>query len=88
MKKYIATVQYSVVFLFMALLNTVYAFGQEASNTVKTTTTTNTTTTEWYTAPWVWIVGGALFLILLIALIRGGSDTYRETTIVRKDVDA
>jgi hypothetical protein len=27
---------------------------------------------DWYTRPWVWIVGGAIFLLLLVALLRGG----------------
>ena len=27
---------------------------------------------NWYTQPWVWIVGGAVFLLLLVALLRGG----------------
>lgn len=27
----------------------------------------------WYTAPWVWIVGAAVFILLLVALTRGGS---------------
>ena len=27
---------------------------------------------NWYTQPWVWIVGGAVFILLLVALIRGG----------------
>jgi hypothetical protein len=26
---------------------------------------------NWYTAPWVWIVGGAVFILLLVALLRG-----------------
>jgi len=28
---------------------------------------------NWYQQPWVWIVGGALFILLLVALLRGGS---------------
>ena len=28
---------------------------------------------DWYQQPWVWIVGGALFILLLVALLRGGS---------------
>lgn len=28
----------------------------------------------WYTQPWVWIVGGAVFLLLLVALLRGGGN--------------
>ena len=27
---------------------------------------------EWYTQPWVWIVGGAVFVLLLVALLRSG----------------
>ena len=25
----------------------------------------------WYTQPWVWVVGGAIFILLLVALLRG-----------------
>ncbi len=25
-----------------------------------------------FTKPWVWIVGGAVFILLLVALLRGG----------------
>lgn len=27
---------------------------------------------DWYMQPWVWVVGGAVFLLLLVALLRGG----------------
>jgi hypothetical protein len=27
---------------------------------------------QWYQQPWVWIVGGAVFILLLVALLRGG----------------
>jgi hypothetical protein len=33
---------------------------------------------DWYTQPWVWIVGGAVFLLLLIALLRGGGNRNRD----------
>jgi len=26
---------------------------------------------QWYTQPWAWIVGGAVFILLLVALLRG-----------------
>ena len=26
---------------------------------------------EWYQQPWVWVVGAALFILLLVALLRG-----------------
>jgi len=28
---------------------------------------------EWYQQPWAWIVGGAIFILLLVALLRGGT---------------
>lgn len=28
---------------------------------------------NWYTQPWVWIVGAAIFILLLVALLRGNS---------------
>ena len=27
---------------------------------------------QWYTQPWVWIVSGAVFILLIVALTRGG----------------
>lgn len=29
---------------------------------------------NWYAQPWVWIVGGAVFLLLLVALMRGNNN--------------
>ncbi|HYF31542.1 MAG TPA: hypothetical protein VD993_10525 [Chitinophagaceae bacterium] len=40
--------------------------------TTTTTTTSKTTSTEWYTSPWVWVAGAAVFILLLVALLRGG----------------
>ncbi len=28
---------------------------------------------EWYQQPWMWVIGGAIFILLLVALLRGGS---------------
>ncbi len=33
----------------------------------------NTKSDDWYAAPWVWIVGAAVFILLLVAILRGGS---------------
>jgi hypothetical protein len=27
----------------------------------------------WYQQPWAWVVGGAIFILLLVALMRGGT---------------
>jgi hypothetical protein len=58
------------------------------SNTTTTKTTTTKTTTTWYTEPWVWVVGGAVLIIVLVALLRGNSSSNTEvsrTTVIRDD---
>ena len=30
---------------------------------------------QWYQQPWVWIVGGAVFILLLAAVLKGGKRT-------------
>ena len=57
------------------------------NNTSTTTTETTTTTTTWYTEPWVWIVGGAVLLLIIVALVRSGGSTDREvhrTTVIKE----
>ncbi len=27
---------------------------------------------NWYAQPWVWIIGGAIFILLLVALLKSG----------------
>ncbi len=29
---------------------------------------------EWYLEPWAWVVGAAIFIIIIVALLRGNSD--------------
>lgn len=38
------------------------------------------------TFPWLWVVGGLVFLVLLIALLNGGSRGSDNTVIERKTV--
>ena len=26
----------------------------------------------WYSSPWVWVIGAAVFILLLVAILRGG----------------
>jgi hypothetical protein len=32
----------------------------------------NAKDSSWYASPWVWVVGAAVFILLLVALTRGG----------------
>lgn len=58
------------------------ALAQDAGGTsggASVSVTTNKSTTSasnWYTSPWVWVVGAAVFILLLVALLnnRGGGN--------------
>jgi len=101
MKKQIETFKYQLMLIFFLLFNTTIALAQDGggsgsagdggtSVTVSKTSTSSSTTSmqDWYTQPWVWIVGGLVFILLLIALVRGGggSRTDVHRTTIRRDV--
>lgn len=87
-----------LVLLMFSLVQTVL-WAQEGGETSSTTTKTSVKITEdttWYTSPWVWVVGAAVFILLLVALTRGGgsrttdsrsSDRVTVTKEVRRDTD-
>lgn len=71
------------------------ASSQDSGSTETKTTTTTTRTTDvnittdsgaWYTQPWVWIVGAAAFILLLVALLSSGKSRNRATTTDRVTV--
>lgn len=64
-----------LAFQLMLMLSTVLAWAQDSTSTAVTTESTATTSTTeetWYTAPWVWVVGIAVLILLIVALTRGG----------------
>ncbi len=71
------------VFLLMVNVLPLLVMAQDSSGGGSTTTTTTTrrvTETSWYTSPWVWVAGAAVFILLLIALMRGGSKSGSSAT--------
>ena len=78
-----------VMVLFLSLVQAVtwaqdsgsVSSATKSAGSSSSSSTTTTTTTEWYTQPWVWIVGGAVLLLLIVALVRGnsGSDSSGRT---------
>jgi hypothetical protein len=50
---------------------------------------------NWYASPWVWVIGAAVFILLLVALLGGGrgkatdssSDRVTVTKTVERDTD-
>ncbi len=85
-------IKYKALMLLLAV--SFYQTIALAQDTTKTKiTTTSTVTNEWYTEPWIWVVGGVVFILLLVALLRGGSsntsstDRVTVTKTVRTDAE-
>jgi hypothetical protein len=57
-------------FLLMAALFSLQSWAQDKKLDVDIDV--NKKDSNWYQQPWVWIVGGAVFIIILVALLRGG----------------
>ena len=72
------TLKSFITLLMLACLQTILWAQEEGSGAATTTTTTKTLTTSsenWYASPWVWVIGAAVFILLLVALMRGGRDS-------------
>ena len=81
MKKlaYNAANKFLLLFVFTAMQ--LIAWSQDAVSHTSTTVTTKTNNFE--IEPWMWIVGGAVLLVILVALLRGS--TNKETTVIKSD---
>lgn len=67
--------------LFLLSFTAAITWAQESTSTaVSTTATSSTESTVWYTEPWVWVVGGAVLVLLIVALTRGSSSTASGRT--------
>jgi hypothetical protein len=88
-----------LTFLMIAILQTVVLAQEEGqgsgtpsigsgSSTTTTTKSVVSHSSDWYASPWVWVVGAAVFILLLVALLRGGSSTRSERVTVTKSTRA
>jgi hypothetical protein len=55
------------------ILISLIAFAQDKATDINVTIDKNKGSNNWYTQPWVWIVGAAVFILLLVALLRNNS---------------
>ncbi|HEV7782489.1 MAG TPA: hypothetical protein VGO58_14545 [Chitinophagaceae bacterium] len=60
-------------FFLIAILAALQTFAQEKEKTLDVDINVNKGDSQWYQQPWVWIVGVAVFILLLAAILRGGS---------------
>ena len=59
-------------FSFVAVLfSTMLALAQDGGGGKDVNVNVNTKGDAWYASPWVWVVGAAVFILLLVALTRG-----------------
>jgi hypothetical protein len=61
----------SLLLLFLFSLMKLVAWAQEKHTDINVNINKGN---AWYNEPWVWVVGGAVFLLLLVALLRGGGN--------------
>lgn len=66
MKTYTAMVKRSLLAMISVFI-TALAMAQD-----KVDIDINAKDSSWYASPWVWVVGAAVFILLLVALTRGG----------------
>ena len=59
-------------FSVLAAFITALTFAQESGGGGGLEVNVNTKNDAWYASPWVWVVGAAVFILLLVALTRGG----------------
>lgn len=74
-----------LTFLMIAFLQTVLWAQDNGGSASGSSTTTSksvsvTSQSDWYTSPWVWVAGAAVFILLLVALLRGGSSGSSAST--------
>jgi len=55
--------------LMISILFSIAAFAQEKTNV--DIDVNKGSDSNWYTQPWVWVIGAAVFILLLVALLRG-----------------
>jgi hypothetical protein len=75
----------SLFFVFViANLNLIAQDGGTGSGTTTTTTMhSESSSSQFHVEPWMWIVGGVVLLVLLVALI-GGRSSVKETTVIKE----
>ncbi len=71
--KLIKNISTSVAFFILSLFISISLFAQDKGADINVDINKGGDNSNWYASPWVWIVGAAVFILLLVALLRGNS---------------
>jgi len=71
-KNFVFVVKYAVSLILLCVLQSA-AWAQEKGAEVNVKISKSND--NWYAQPWVWIVGAAVFILLLVALLRGNKSS-------------
>ena len=71
--KIIRNITLRFLMMLAVVLTSVSVFAQEGGGGADVNVDINKGGGDWYTQPWVWIVGGAIFILLLVVLLRSNS---------------
>ena len=62
----------NLFYLVIAVLFNTVVLAQDNGGGKDINVNVNTKNGAWYSSPWVWVIGAAVFILLLVAISRGG----------------
>jgi hypothetical protein len=57
--------------LVLSVITSFYVLAQDAKKVDVDISLDKGDNSTWYQQPWVWVVGGAVFILLLVAMLKG-----------------
>lgn len=73
MKSFITNVSVKLSLFLSFLLFTMYSVAQETKK-IDIDINTKSNDNNFFMQPWVWVVGGAVFIIILVALLKNNNN--------------
>lgn len=73
MKQRLTSGYKTLAVILISLLASILTFAQEKSVDIDIDAKAPGQSGNFFASPWVWVVGGAIFILLLVALMRGGN---------------
>lgn len=62
----------TLLIIVLSTIASVFAFAQEKA--IDIDINKGNDSGNFFSSPWVWVIGGAIFILLLVALLRGGGN--------------